>query len=85
MVFFINLLISIIIFFLQSKLTDGSVFMPIAELIKDLPLAVGSLKRDADLILDQNFQNSNNGKNPPHALLPGDDDEEVPVHNGNDQ
>lgn len=66
-------------------MTDGSVFRPVAELIKDLPMAVGSLKRDADLILDQNLQNSNNGKNPPHALLPGDDDEEVPVHNGNDQ
>ena len=67
----------------QCKLPDESVFPPIVQLLQKEGKDYASLQR----VLNEDEKRTKNRrrKPPPHAQLPEDAFEEVPVHNAEDR
>ena len=71
------------LFILQCKLPDGSIYPPIAQLLQIAGKEDSSLQN----VLDRNKQEEQNKeqRKPPHALLPDEEWDEIPVHNADDK
>ena len=78
-----SILLIYILFVYQCKLPDGSLYPPIAELLQIAGKDASSLQN----ILDNNEQDQQNSeqRKPPHALLPEEEWDEIPVHNADDK
>ena len=62
----------------QCHLSDGSVFQPIGDLLKKRGKDVHAIRPQQD------ESPTHQGKPPPHALLPEDEAEELPVSNASE-
>lgn len=65
---------------LQSHDADGCIYPPIGELLKSAGLTVATLASSPET----NYQ-AHSKKPPPHALLPDQIEDELPVHGANDR
>ena len=63
----------------QCKLPDGRVFLPILDLLRKVGRDVRSLQ---SVVADEDERCEELSKPPPHAQLPEDGYDDVPVHDG---
>lgn len=66
---------------LQCKMSDGSVFPPIAELLK----RAGPSYTNLQSVLKEEEERMKSDRMPPHAILPEDEEDEIPVHSATDR
>jgi hypothetical protein len=64
----------------QARDADGCTYPPIGELLKSAGLTIATLATSPD----SNYH-AHSKKPPPHALLPDEIEDELPVHGANDR